>query len=140
MGSLAGSCGMDPMPDRKRAGDQAQRDEDHHAPDERWRFGDAQDGGAKLDGQHAEDAKANGAAHEIDGGHAPQGIAQGTGGGNDHGEGKGWRREASDGDGNSRAIADSLLQLVELFLTGYLPYAIFSEFASHLGKQDHPNG
>ena len=81
--------------------------------------------------------KRTAAGNEIDGGHAPQGIAERAGGGNDHGEGKGRGGQAADGDGHSGAIADSLLQLVELFLPGDFADAFLPKFASDAGKQDH---
>jgi len=136
-GVLAGPRGMDPVPDGKCAGDETQGDEDHHAPDERGRFGDAQNSGPEFDCQQAEHGKADGAGNEVDRGHSPQGIAERAGGGNDHGEGKRGRSQAADGNGHSRAIADSLLQFVELFLPGDFADAFLPELASDLGKQDH---
>ncbi|HTU50868.1 MAG TPA: hypothetical protein VMF56_09750 [Acidobacteriaceae bacterium] len=128
------------MPDGKCAGDQAQRDEDYHAPNEGRGFGDAQNGGAERDCQQAQNAKAHGPTDEIDDCHAPQGVTQCAGRSNDHSKGKGRRSEASDGDGDSRAIPDSLLQLVELFLPGNFADAFLSKFASDLGQQENSYG
>ena len=137
---LAGPRGVDPVPNRKCAGNQAQGDEDHHGPDKCRRLGDAQDGSAKLDRQQAEHGKPDGAGNEVDRGHAPQGVAERAGGGNDHGEGEGRRRETADGNGNSGAITNSFLQLVELFLPGDFSNAFLAEFAGDPGKQNNSDG
>ena len=131
---------MDPVPDGKCGGDQAEGDEDHHAPDKCRRLGDAQDGGAEFHRQDPKESKSDGARDKIDGGQAPQGIAERAGGGNDHGEGKRRRRKAADGDGDSGAIADIFLESVELLLTRYFSDAFLAEFAGDFRKQNHAHG
>ncbi len=130
---------MNPVPDGKCAGDQAECDEDHHAPDKGGRFGDAQNGCAEFECQQTEHGESDATANEIDGRHAPPGIAESAGGGDDHGKGEGGRGEAGDGDGHSGALADSLLELVELLLSGDLANAFFPKFASHACQQEDAN-
>jgi hypothetical protein len=128
------------VPNRKRAGDEAQSDEDNHAPDKGRRLGDAQNHGAEVNRQNAQDGESDSSRDEIDDREAPPGIPEGAGSGDDHGERKGRRSETTDGDGHAGTVADGLLEPVEFFFARDLADAFLAEFAGDTGQQEGSHG